>query len=242
MNKINYTKAFKELIQTSIENKQYVGLGNPNAKILFIGKEAGMPINSSITHGSADSWINQNTDYSNRFMPKDNVKNHRHTWQKYQKLFDQIFNKVENQSDKKEYEITFVENVFTTELSNLVAPTTNKAKQLDGFKTELEKRKKLFWKSEFINNFPIVLITASDNKYIETYPGEVCELFNVNFNKELICAKSDKIWLHYSNTKTPKIVIHTRQLTNGASNELIDKISELITEFIKKNSIKINVK
>lgn len=237
---MTYTKEFKELINQSIENNQYVGLGSSNAKILFIGKEAGIPIGTTNTHGSGSSWGDSKIDYSKRFLPEDNVKNHRHTWQKYQKVYDQILNRLGiSDKTKQEYEITFVENVFTTELSNLVAPTTHEAKQLDGFKKELQKRKDLFWKSEFIDNFPVVLITASDNNYIETYPGEVCELFNVEFYEEIICGKSDKMWVHYSKNDKPKLVIHTRQLTNGASNDLLNKISEVTADFMIKNSIKI---
>ncbi|AUC84807.1 hypothetical protein CW731_05650 [Polaribacter sp. ALD11] len=238
---MNYSKEFEELIENSIKKNQYVGLGNPNAKILFIGKEAGVPIGTTITHGSANSWKEKTNDYSKRFVPVEkNVRNHNHTWQKYEKVYNQIIAKLEKTKPKKEdYEITFVENVFTTELSNLVAPTTNEAKQLDGFKFELKKRKEHFWKSEFIQKFPIVLITATDNNYIETYEGEVCELFNVEYDKKIDCAKSDKMWIHYSKSKNPKLVIHTRQLTNGASKELLDQISEVIADFINENSIKI---
>ena len=237
---MTYTKEFEELISQSIEKNQYVGLGNPNAKILFIGKEAGIPIGATITHGSANSWKEGKIDYSKRFPPQDNVKNHRHTWQKYQKVYDQILSRLGiSDKSKKEYEITFVENVFTTELSNMVAPTTNEAKRLEGFKKELQKRKDIFRKSEFIDKFPVVLIAASDNNYIETYPGEVSELFKVEFHNELICGKSNKIWVHYSKNEKPKLVIHTRQLTNGASNDLLNKIGEIIADFMVKNSIKI---
>jgi hypothetical protein len=241
---MNYTKEFEELIKNSINHNQYVGLGNPNAKILFVGKEAGIPIGTTISHGSANSWKEKNIDYSMRFIPTEsNLRNHRHTWQKYQKLYNKIIEGLEIiESSKEDYEITFVENTFTTELSNLVAPSTNEAKQLDGFKTELKKRKDFFWKSKFIQNFPIVLITASDNTYIETYQGEVCQLFNVAFDKQLVCSNSNKMWVHYSKGKRPKLVIHTRQLTNGASNELINKIAEVIVDFIKKNSLDIIVK
>ena len=233
---------FQELIQTSIDNEQYVGLGNPNAKILFVGKEAGIPIGKTIIHGSGKSWEEKKIDYSERFMAKDNLRDYRHTWQKYQKVYDQILDNLDTKdSNKKNYEITFVENVFTTELSNLGAPTTNEAKQLAGFRFQLKKRKDVFWRSEFIQNFPIILITASDDKYIETYPGEVCELFNVNFQEQVICGKSDKMWIHYSKSDKPKLLIHTRQLTNGASNDLLEKVSWKIAEFIKENSIKINI-
>ncbi len=49
------------------------------------------------------------------------------------------------------------------------------------------------------------------------------------------------MWIHYSKGKNPKLVIHTRQLTNGASNELIDEISKVIVNFIKQNSIEIKI-
>ena len=237
---MKYNKNFNDLVDNSIKHNQYVGLGYPNAKILFIGKEPGMLSESKITDGSAYSW--KENDYSKRFFPKEeNVKKHSHTWQKYQKLHDQILNGLEIKTtpEKKDFEITFVENVFTTELSNLAAPTTNEAKQLHGFQTELEKRKEHFWNSEFIKNFPVILITASDNNYIETYQGEVCALFEVDFYEEINCGKSNKLWVHYSNNEKPKIVIHTRQLTNGASNKLFNEITKLIVDFINKESIKI---
>ncbi len=238
---MKYSVEFNKLVKKSIENNQYIGLGNPNAKILFVGKEVGISANSVVTYGSAKSWLNKDEDYSARFIPKDNIKNFRHTWQKYQKLYDLILENTQIESDKKEYEITFVENVFATELSNLAAPTTNKAKQLDGFKVELDKRKELFWKSDYINNFSVIVITASDNAYIETYQGEVCKIFDVKFDKEVLYSRSNKMWLHYSNNKTPKLVIHTRQLTNGASNKLMEGIANEITLFLKKNNINIIV-
>ncbi len=240
--KNKYSKEFNDLLEICDKNNEYVGLGNPNAKILIIGKEPGMELGTRITHGSAEFW--KNNDYSKKYIPTDeNLRNFNHTWQKYQKLYELILkklNKCQEKSDK--YEINFVENVFTTELSNLVAPNTKKAKEIEGFKSKLEKRKNLFFNSQFISNFPIVIIASSDNQYIETYDGEVRELFKVNFVKELNFGNSNKIWLHYSNNDKPKIVIHTRQLTNGASNELLEKIADLVVEFINENNINIKVK
>jgi len=40
LNKINYTSHFKEVLNLCKQNKLFLGLGNPNAKILIIGKEA----------------------------------------------------------------------------------------------------------------------------------------------------------------------------------------------------------
>ncbi|WP_316784985.1 hypothetical protein [Pedobacter frigiditerrae] len=246
---MHYSKEFNELIETSIESYQYIGLGNPNAKILIVGKEAGSPIGVESTHGGGTAWKNK-VDYSTRFKPiEDNLRSRRHTWQKYQKLYEIILDKLkieEKVQKEEEYEITFVENIFTTELSNLPAPKTSEAKKQENFKAELEKRKVVFWKSEFIKQFPIVIIVALDNKYIETYSGEVCELFGVKFSHQNICESSDKCWIHYAEENKkgvlPKMVIHARQLTNGASNELLDKIAEEVKEFIERYSLNIVVK
>lgn len=236
---MKHTKEFEKLIDENINDEQYIGLGNPNAKILFIGKEAGLEIGTKLIYGSASSWKKQN-DYSIRYFPVEKkYKNGNHTWQKYQKLYELIT----NESSKENYEITFVENIFTTELSNLPAPKSGEAKSLLNFKENLKKRKETFWQSDFIKGFKIIVITASDNDYIETYKGEVCELFGVNFHKELICEKGGKLWIHYSdNINSPKLVIHTRQLTNGASTDLLYKISEIIKDFAKEHSINIKVK
>lgn len=228
-------------INDCIRKNQYFGLGNPNAKILFIGKEAGRPIGSDSIHGSGESW--RKYDYSKRFQAEGNLKHGRHTWQKYQKLYEIIKDKLQIEDGIKKdnpYEITFVEEIFTTELSNLPAPTTREAKGNANFGDNLKKRKDEFWKSDFIRRFPIVLIAALDNKYIETYSGEVCELFEVEFAKHELTEKSENIWIHYATDKnivSPKLVLHTRQLTNGASNNLLYKIADIIKDFVIKNSI-----
>jgi hypothetical protein len=228
-------------IDDCIRNNQYFGLGNPNAKILFIGKEAGRPIGSDSIHGSGESW--RKYDYSKRFQAEGNLKHGRHTWQKYQKLYETIKYKLQIEDEFKKgnpYEITFVEEIFTTEISNLHAPTSREAKHNANFGENLKKRKDEFWKSEFIKRFPVVLIAALDNKYIETYTGEVCEIFDVEFTKLELTEKSENIWIHFATDKNalfPKLVIHTRQLTNGASNNLLDKIADIIKDFVIKNSI-----
>lgn len=237
---MNYSKEFNKLIDDCEQNNQYVGLGNPNANLLIVGKEAGMPIGSKLTHGNAESWKKKNEYHKSYFPKEEKLKNGNHTWQKYQLLYE----KIVKESKKQDYEITFVENVFTTELSNLSAPTTNEAKKIKNFKENLVKRKKKFWNNDFIQKFPIVIITSSDNQYIETYQGEVCELFDVNFHEEITFNQSGKIWVHYADKdkKTyPKLVIHTRQLTNGASNELIERIAEIVSDFTKEHSINVKL-
>ena len=241
---MEYSKEFKVLVDESLKTNQYIGLGNPNAKILFIGKEAGAEVGSKLYHGSCKSWKEKKINYSRRFIPDSKkLKSNNHTWQKYQRIYDTIFPEKNLSEERIDYDITFVEDVFTTELSNLPAPKSSEAKQLKEFENELTKRKQLFWGSPFIKQFRVILIFASDNKYIETYPGEVCKLFGVQFVKEQIIGKSNKYWLHFAIDRTneifPRLVIHTRQLTSGASNELITSISKEVRKFMTQNSIHI---
>lgn len=225
-----------------MHDNDYIGLGNPNAKILFIGKEAGAKIGTEMFHGSVKSWKVKN-NYHERYPAEKNLRNLNHTWQRNQILYDSILNNL-NQKDKLEkkdkYEISFVENVFTTELSSLPAPSTKDAKKQITFKDELIKRKQLFFENSFIKQFQIIIIFASDNKYIETFSGEVCELFKVKFERLHNQDAKDKIWIHTNlEGNKPKLVIHTRQLTNRISNELIPNISEVVVDFIKQHSINI---
>lgn len=231
-----------ENLLNNIEQNQYIGIGNPNSKILFIGKEAGIDSSLKNYHGSLESWKN-NEDYSKSFIPSEkDLRDLRHTWQKYQKLYENILlglglDSVKTKVDK--YEINFVEKIFTTELSNLHAKTSKKAVNIDNFSTELKRRKDTFFKSDFIKQFPIIVIFASAGKYIETYQGEVCELFDVKFNFQIDVNKIDKIWVHSEkeNSNNRKLLLHTRQLTNGASLKLIEELSSLIVKFIKENSL-----
>lgn len=231
---------FEELLK-NLSKKEYVGLGNPNAKILFIGKEAGAKFEDEMFHGSVKSWQMKESNYSKRYIPKEpKIRNLNHTWQRYQKLYESILLNLSIEFQKSDkYEITFIENIFTTELSNLHAPNTISAKKQEHFDEELKLRKLNFLSSKFIESFQIVIIFASDSKYIETYPGEVCELFKVKFSKLHNPTAKDKIWIHTEQEigKKPKLLIHTRQLTNRITSELIPNISNIIVDFMKTNSI-----
>lgn len=237
--------SIEEFINKCAETNQYFGLGNPESKILFVGKEAGIEIGEELKHGTGISWKKNGNIYSRRFPPDKKLRDGKHTWQKYQKLFELISKKANIHTiDKTDrYEISFVEYLFTTELSNLNAKSSRDAKKHINFGVELKKRKELFWKSEFIDKFDIVVIFASDNQYIETFDGEVQELFKVRYIGKDNFGKSQNIWIHYSdderNRDIPKLVIHTRQLTNGCSNKVIEKIAELVSEHIIKYEIEI---
>lgn len=238
---MKHNERFEQLLNKLDEN-DYIGLGNPNSKILFIGKEPAGELNSEIEHGCVKHWKSGN-NYALRYEPEGKIRDHYRTWQRYQILYNAVVQKLGNPKTQNfEKEITFVEDVFTTEFSQLTAPFSEIATSQPEFSSELKRRKELFFTSDFIQEFQIVIIFSPDNKYIETYPGEVEDLFGVRF-VELQRENKAKIWINKGTTPSekPKIVIHTRQLTNfhfhGKIGEFIDRLSQLVVEFASQNGI-----
>src|SRR5690554_3272440 len=103
-------ESFIKLITESTDNT-YIGRGNPNAKILFVGKEYSKP--------------NENAEFDAKYWKEKIAKNERvylkhlkrkedksqHTWKIYQKLYDFIF------EEESTNEFNFEEEVFTTEMN-----------------------------------------------------------------------------------------------------------------------------
>lgn len=238
-----YNKEFNQLISESVENGQYIGLGNPNSNILFVGKEAGISEKQEEHETNhlvnAYKWKNGEHQYSKSYVPDDSKhRNYNHTWQKYQKVYSLAKGKA---MPKEKYEITFLKEVFTTEISQGHARTSKEAKEKEQFKSELTYRKKHFWKSSFVKQFPIVIIAAMDTRYIQNHlegQQEINDIFGVTYNKCLELNPREKCWLHYGTDKNfPKLVLHTRQFTNGCSDELIQLVANEMRAFMKEHKI-----
>lgn len=235
---MNYPLSFQKLIDDCQKKNQYVGLGNPAAKILFVGKEPGIPKDKKNEHGTAASWLERD-DLAQRYIPnnKYGLRNKKHTWQKYQLLYEEIIKRLGSEEiQKSDYEITFVDKIFTTELNELHAKNSSEAVKRNGFKERLDKRKEEFFAKDFIRNFPITVIFGFDGKYLNGRKGEVYNVFNVCDAKMKPLGKS-RMWIHSApeGSASPKLLIHTRQLTNGASNELIYAVADEVVKFIRNN-------
>ncbi len=243
-----YTQKFKDVLQLNT----FIGTGNPNSKILIIGKE----ISTDEEKGKNKDLEKQNLIYFNKNCEdwKKNLKQHikqvdipnwecgnkennpiyafkglqikdiksaGHTWRKYQKLNNYIFDKGENKS------INFQENFFITEMSVLSSKTTRSAQKKKDFKFKLQERKNSFFKSDFIQSFPVVILACSN--YIN---GEEIEsIFDVKFDKQYGQPRQ-KYWTHL-NAKKDKLVIYTRQLSANVTNNLIIGIANEVKAFLK---------
>lgn len=257
---MKYTEEFKEVVETGV----FVGTGNPNSKVLIVGKEAAtneestVPIerqntisiqNNSkdwienianmVTQESIKPWVYdesldlEKVDNNPLFAFKGCIKkNTADTWKKYQKLYDIVFRGEIDRNN--ELELDFQKDFFITEMSEIPAKTTNKAQRDPVFKEKLKQRKNTFFKSEYIQSFPVVILACSNYIVNDDKKREIDEIFEVRFKEEK-GPGNQKFWIHESITDKPKLVIHTRQLSNAVEDDLLIGIANEIRNFLKKN-------
>ncbi len=225
-----YKESFRTLVLEGIANNTYIGIGNPNSKILIVGKE-GSELNKQEDEISfAKDWLPkiENNEISfRRFKKADLVKGYSgegHTWNKYQKLHDYIF--TEDLDNREKNEINFEEKIFTTEMN------INRSKRAnDAPKDGMQERKDTFFRSEFIQQFPVIILACGDYIKNNEKVREIDDIFGVEFDREYKTAQS--FWTHYNPDKT-KLVIHTRQLSIAVSEELLKDMAKVIIEHLSK--------
>jgi hypothetical protein len=227
----------------------FIGTGNPNSKILIVGKEVATDpengkdaelekinleafnrnsldwksnVEKSLSIESIEDWSISNENNPLYAFKGIIIKKQGHTWNKYQKLNNYIFDKLNNK------ELNFQEDFFITEMSDLPSKTTGLAQRKKEFKEKLKHRKESLFKTEFIQNFPIVVLACSN--YING--EEICDIFNVNYIEEKGIPRQ-KFWIH-SNSDKSKLVIHTRNLSTDVSDKLLNDIAFEIKTFLKQ--------
>lgn len=157
-----YSESFKCFVRKGVD-KYFVGTGNPNAPILFIGKESTI---SSKNHTEI-KWYSQNAhDWQKHILENtcetleyDVNETHvlrkgwgKNTWSKYQRLSDSILEK-----ESQKFKVDFLKFAFTTEINDSPELNTSNAD-----KCSLNTRKKLFNESDFIQNFPVIVLACSN--------------------------------------------------------------------------------
>ena len=254
-----YTQAFKEAVAYCKANNLFVGYGNPNGKVLVIGKEAAHIGKEETTENlekkkkelfqsNVSQWEHilstnevPNYDGQHPFSHKNPLYaylNQYNSWDKskkggtsrtylsYEKLYEQLF----LQGEKLE-EINFQKEFFITEFSDYPTKESYKNEDIEALrKQSIEERKPLF-AMPFFKEFPIVIVAAND--YPRRYHIDLEQTFNVKWEGKTRDV-GNKNWynLHFSKDNK-RILIHTRQLSNGVSNELIIAIANEAKKFLK---------
>ena len=212
---------------------QYVGYGNPNADICFVGKEATGMLPLQCGLGSTNYWMTSLPMFFDRIKtdnPSDPIWKEGHTWNKYQKLFDAIF--PENAA--KPGTMNFEQHVFVTEMSAMPATTTIEGKNAIGFEEQLALRKQRFFAHPYFKDFKVIVLACSD--YIVNYGDrrEIDSLFDVTFDinggaHEI--GPQNAFWVHHS-ADGKRMVIHTRQLSGAVSDKLLEEMGAVIKQHL----------
>ncbi len=117
-------------------------------------------------------------------------------------------------------------------MSNIHSKTTREAQRNNDFKMKLQARKDSFFQSDFIQQFPIVVLACSN--YIQNHEKndrEIDCIFGVKYSGEFKeYSKGNWFYVHYNSNKT-KLVIHTRQLSANVENDLLTGIGNVVRQF-----------
>ena len=227
------------------EEFKYIGTGNPESKVLIIGKKAAINPN---THQHEKEiiqnyryWKNMdNIDqtvipsrnfthysalypYKGQILAKNNNQNFgtSTTWMNYQKLCNYIFDNEEEKS------ITFHEFFFLTEVNS-----TPSEKTVNAVRDSIPFRKSKVLTSSFFQSFPIVIISGVGYFNVDNEVNEIEQIFGVKFkSKEYAeeAIKKQPFWIHRS-LDDKKIVINTYQLSIGISDCLLKRVAKEIKE------------
>jgi hypothetical protein len=230
-----YKESFRKLIENSAAD-YYIGTGNPNAKILFVGQEGSCEQNDNEI-SLASNWkreIDKN-ELPNFVSQKPLGKNGKfargHTWNLYQKLHDEIFQKNIRPVDNG---VNFEQNIFTTELNVVNRGKIHAiAKKHSDIKQSVSERKDFFRTADFIQEFPVVVIACFDRYYIT--PDEFKEIFGVTWQDDNPCCVIDKsqnrFYGHFNENKS-KLLIHTSQLSGCICTKLLNEMGLVIRNFL----------
>src|SRR6056297_781047 len=217
---MEYPESFEKLIEES-ENGTFIGLGNPNAPILVVGKEVSTNLDSSDPL-EKQNWVSYS---KNRADWKSNIRNKKSQDEIKEWIFDLELppEKVDNNplfafkgtqrknttdtwknyqklhdyifnprtTTDKNMKLDFQENFFITEMSNIPSPKTKDAQKNDQFRKKLEERKKSLFQSSFIKNFPVVVLACSDYIWNKANDWQINRIFEVKFDNKRKFSKGE---------------------------------------------------
>jgi len=262
-------ESFKNLLEQANEKSLFVGTGNPESRILIVGKEASIAgdnkeqvdleikANISLWMRDVDKQLSeiencvidaQTNNFSPLYPYKGQVKKRdarirnpkaaynlgtSPTWLNYQKLRDAI---LETNSDV----INFHENCFITELNQITSRYSSHQDNDNGKRERMiAKRMNTIFLSDYIKSFPVVILACG--AYINEYRIDIGSLFSVEQNSQEKCVPGNpRQWYKmYRNLpeKSPKLVIHTRQLSLNITDALLGMMGKDVAEFCRVNNI-----
>lgn len=244
---MEYRKEFVELIDSlkneNDKNLRFVGLGNPNSKILIISKECSFRtreehyvflyklenqdnlqqwidnIENRIDLETLPCWEN-NPDLYNPLFPFKGqfnkvIRNNNDGTSRTWIQYQKLIDRV-LQKNKPEI-IDFHKYAFITELSDIPMPSSRKTEET---KESINIRCQKLLSHDFFKTFPVVIVPCGH--YIRDYKINLEETFNQGYQR----TDDDGEWINV-HRNGDRLLLHTRHLSMY-SNRLIEKIASYI--------------
>lgn len=260
MKKILYDNEFKDVFKYCEKEHLYLGVGNPNANILIIGKEntpergkdeesennlnswkdiidnnRQIPDINFLENNSLFPWKGQKF-WLGKYDKNKNLDKHgtATTWYFYQVLIDLIrAGAFKNEND----ELDFHEYCFQSEMSQINSKSsTSLPKEEEHLRVKSIKERQKLFTHPFFNRFEIIILACGH--YPKEYNFNIENTFNVKWHEPTIeLSKGNWYNIHYdTNNEKSRLVIHTRQFSNGISTDLIVEIANKCRDFINNDS------
>lgn len=248
---MNLPQTFVDLVYSADNHQNYIGMGNPNARILIIGREPNHNLNTDAGKRNyaqdqdlnRKNWknlienvpiigpCNPRRPFPNQKCLTDNGHNDgtATTWVWYQKLVDLILGR----EDERAYSLRpldFHDYCFHTDLSSAASPglaSTNKSAK----RISVAERSEQLFSHPFFKQFPIIILgigtDVAPNGYINL---EWCqEVLGFPTMEVVNIQQKPMIWLN-GDTTNGRILIHTYCLSQGnySLRDYIKKIRDVI--------------
>ncbi|TDO96561.1 hypothetical protein [Flavobacterium sp. 245] len=211
-------------------NPYFVGFGNPNSKILILGKEKGFDVNNlkQLQYESIENpneWKNyidsgvtlnrtkfyDSEHYINVFCPYLAKMKGGHTWTKYFTLLKHIYPQIEKNENE------FLDYTFLSEI-NFEPSKLSKIKAFNN-PNRIELLKNNYYKS-----FNVIICACGD--YLSD--NQIEDFFDVKFESDL-SNPSEKLKIFKNENR---VLINTRQLSMNIKNDYLVTISEVAKKYL----------
>lgn len=255
---MEYLESFKNEVLHCNNCGIYIGSGNPNSKILIIGKETATDVENKANRDehyvrfqregledfnqNAYKWkLNTKNPVDAHSLPdwiggKDSPINSNPLFPFKSLQVRQLKEGHTWRKYQKLHDLVFFNNI-----------SLSKEKEFnfhnEFFLTEMNNSPAKFTKDADRRGIPNRKQYFKESAFFQSFPvvvlacsnyingDEIKDIFKVSFDRQ--CGKGKQLfWTHY-NSDRPKLVIHTRQLSTNVSNDLLIEIANEISRFLK---------
>ena len=260
-------QAKKVELPIEVMKNLFIGMGNPDSKILIVGKEASIDvgIDGNVADAQSKLEIVDNISQWERDINKHWSEVEYRGWVESKEKYSPLYpykGQIKKRDSGKNFgtsptwlnyqkvrdaiwgfssgNIDFHENCFITELNQI--PSRYSKKQDEAIRKEcVYKRLKTIFESEFIQSFPVIILACG--VYIVEHRIDVGSVFGVEQNPQEKCVPGNprqwyKMYRNLSGNP-PKLVIHTRQLSLNITDALHGMIGKDISDFCAENNIEL---